>query len=177
MPAASGATLARLVSWSLRGPDAASRVLSVLISAEARTIITRNSRSELMKAGWRSIFAVTIAGLLLLISDVPSDAARRVARGSSYDGTCSVAIYTLLGDCGSLRAALRIIGGRVYSGDGSYQAYGAVGAGGAIRVTLIRGSQSASGSGRLSSNSGGGRWRTSGGECFGSWSAARQAAY
>ena len=112
MPAASGATLARLVSWSLRGPDAASRVLSVLISAEARTIITRNSRSELMKAGWRSIFAVTIAGLLLLISDVPSDAARRVARGSSYDGTWSVAIYTLRGDCGSLRAALRIIGQR-----------------------------------------------------------------
>jgi len=101
MPAASsGATLARLVSWSLRGPDAASRVLSVLISAEARTIITSNSRSELMKAGWRSIFAVTIAGLLLLISDVPSDAARRVARGSSYDGTWSVAIYTLRGDCG-----------------------------------------------------------------------------
>jgi hypothetical protein len=94
---------------------------------------------------------------------LPSDAGRRVARGSSYDGTWSVAIYTLRGDCGSLRAALRIIGGRVSSGDGSYQAYGAVGAGGAIRVTLIRGSQSASGSGRLSSNSGGGRWRTSGG--------------
>ena len=125
-----------------------------------------------MKTGWRSIFAVIIAGSLLLISGVPSDAARQVARGSSYDGTWSVAIYTLRGDCGSLRAALRIIGGRVSSGDGSYQAYGAVGAGGAIRVTLIRGSQSASGSGRLSSNSGGGRWRTSGGECFGSWSAA-----
>jgi hypothetical protein len=178
MPAASsGATLARLVSWSLRGPDAASRVLSVLISAEARTIITSNGRSELMKAGWRSIFAMTIAGLLLLISDVPSDAARRVARGSSYDGTWSVAIYTLRGDCGSLRAALRIIGGRVYSGDGSYQAYGAVGAGGAIRVTVISGGQAASGSGRLSSNSRAGRWRTARGECFGTWSATRSAAY
>jgi hypothetical protein len=43
-------------------------------------------------------------------------------QGSSYDGTWSVAIYTLRGDCGSLRAALRIAGGRVYSGDGSYQA-------------------------------------------------------
>jgi len=40
-----------------------------------------------MKTGWRSIFAVIIGGLLLLISDVPSDAARRIARGSSYDGT------------------------------------------------------------------------------------------
>jgi hypothetical protein len=50
-----------------------------------------------MKTGWRSIFAVIIAGSLLLISGVPSDAARRVARGSSYDGTWSVAIYTLRG--------------------------------------------------------------------------------
>ena len=130
-----------------------------------------------MKTGWRSIFAVIIGGLLLLISDVPSDAARRIARGSSYDGTWSVAIYTMRGDCGSLRAALRIIGGRVYSGDGSYQAYGAVGAGGAIRVTLVRGGRSASGSRRLSYSSGAGRWRTAGGECFGTWSASRYAAY
>ena len=50
-----------------------------------------------MKTGWRSIFAVIIAGLLLLISDLPSDAARRVVRGSSYEGTWSVAIYTLRG--------------------------------------------------------------------------------
>ena len=48
-------------------------------------------------------------------------AARRVARGSSYDGTWSVAVYTLRGDCGSIRAALRIVGGRVYSEDQSYQ--------------------------------------------------------
>src|SRR6185312_6567797 len=107
-----------------------------------------------MKIGWRSIFAATMVGFILVSSDAPSDAARRVAKGSSYDGTSSVAIYTLREDCGSPRAALRIIGGRVYSGDGSYQAYGAVGAGGAIRVTLVRGSQSASGSGRLSYSSG-----------------------
>jgi hypothetical protein len=130
-----------------------------------------------MKQRWRLIVAVTIAGLLLVICDVPSDAAHRVAKGSSYDGTWSVAIYTLRGDCGSLRAALRIVGGHIYSADGSYQAYGGVGAGGAIRVTLVRGSQSASGSGRLSYSSGTGRWRTSGGECFGTWSAARSAAY
>ena len=103
-----------------------------------------------MKNRWRAIFVVTIAGFLFIVTGAPLDAARRVAKGSSYDGTWSVAIYTLRGDCGSLRAALRIVGGRVYSGDGSYQAYGGVGAGGAIRVTLVRGSQSASGSGRLS---------------------------
>src|SRR4029077_7120276 len=137
----------------------------------------RKSRSESMKNRWRSIFAMIIGGLLLVITNVPSDAARRVARGSSYDGTWSVVIYTLRGDCGSIRAALRIIGGRVYSGDSSYQAYGAVGGGGAVRVTLLRGSQSAAGSGRLSNSSGSGRWRTSGGECFGTWSATRYAGY
>jgi hypothetical protein len=47
-----------------------------------------------MKIGWRLIFAVTIAGLLLAVTDVPSDAARRAGRGSSYDGTWSVAVYT-----------------------------------------------------------------------------------
>jgi hypothetical protein len=90
-----------------------------------------------MKNRWQAISVVTIAGLLFIVSDAPSDAARRVTKGSSYDGTWSVAIYTLRGDCGSLRAALRIVGGRVYSGDGSYQAYGSVGAGGAIRVTGV----------------------------------------
>src|ERR1700740_571776 len=63
-----------------------------------------------MKSQWRAIVVVTIAGLLSVITNAPSDAARRVAMGSSYDGTRSVAIYTLRGDCGSLRAALRIIG-------------------------------------------------------------------
>ena len=87
---------------------------------------------------WRRIFAMIIAGLLLVVTNVSSDAARRVARGSSYDGTWSVAVYTLRGDCGSIRAALRIVGGRVYSEDQSYQAYGAVGSGGAIHVTLVR---------------------------------------
>ena len=99
-----------------------------------------------MRAFSRLIFSVTIAALFIAIASSPSDAARRAQTGSSYDGTWSVVIYTLRGDCGSIRAALRIIGGRVYSGDSSYQAYGAVGGGGAVYVTLLRGSQSAAGS-------------------------------
>ena len=130
-----------------------------------------------MRAFSRLIFSVTIAALFIAIASSPSDAARRAQTRSSYDGTWSVVIYTLRGDCGSIRAALRIIGGRVYSGDSSYQAYGAVGGGGAVHVTLLRGSQSAAGSGRLSNSSGSGRWRTSGGECFGTWSASRYAGY
>ena len=130
-----------------------------------------------MKNLWRPVFAMTIVGLLLVITNAPSDAAQRAARRSAYDGEWSVAIYTLRGDCGAVRFALRIVGDLVYSVDQSYQASGAVRSGGAVWVTLIRGSQSAAGSGRLSRDSGVGRWRSLRGECSGTWSATRRAAY
>ena len=119
--------------------------------------------------------APTLAAVLLLAS-TPTNAARRIG-GSPYDGIWSVAIYTLRGDCGSVRVAARIVGGRVYSADQSYQANGAVGANGVIRVAVAGFGRSASGSGRLSHNSGAGRWGSSRGECSGSWSASRRAGY
>ena len=121
------------------------------------------------------LLAPTVAAALLL-AGTPTNAAHR-GGGSSYDGTWSVAIYTMRGDCGSVRVAARIVGGRVYSKDQSYQANGAVGANGVIRVSVASGRLSASGSGRLSPNSGAGSWRSSRGECSGSWSASRRAAY
>jgi hypothetical protein len=124
----------------------------------------------------RLFLAPTLAAVLLGFASAPSNAARRVG-GSAYDGTWSVAIYTLRGDCGSVRAAVRIIGGRVYSADQSYQAGGGVSATGAVRVSVAGFGRSASGSGRLSRNSGAGRWRSSRGECSGSWSASRRAGY
>ena len=113
---------------------------------------------------------------VLLLACTPTNAAHR-GGGSAYDGTWSVAIYTLRGDCGSVRVAARIAGGRVYSKDESYQANGAVGANGVIRVSVASGRLSASGSGRLSHNSGAGRWSSSTGECSGTWSASRRAGY
>jgi len=121
------------------------------------------------------LLAPTVAAALLL-AGTPTNAARRIS-GSPYDGTWSVAIYTLRGDCGSVRVAAQIVGGRVYSKDQSYQANGAVGANGVIRVSVASGRLSASGSGRLTNNSGAGRWSSSAGECSGSWSASRRAAY
>ena len=112
----------------------------------------------------------------LLLACTQTNAAHR-GGGSAYDGTWSVAIYTLRGDCGSVRVAARIVGGRVYSKDESYQANGAVGANGVIRVSVASGRLSASGSGRLTNNSGAGRWSSSTGECSGSWSASRRAGY
>ena len=121
------------------------------------------------------LFAPTLAAVLLLAC-TPTNAAHR-GGGSPYDGTWSVAIYTLRGDCGSVRVAARIVGGRVYSKDESYQANGAVGANGVIRVSVASGRLSASGSGRLLQNSGAGQWRSSRGECSGSWSASRRPGY
>jgi hypothetical protein len=121
------------------------------------------------------LLAPTVAAALLL-AGTPTNAAHR-GGGSAYDGTWSVAIYTLRGDCGSVRVAAQIVGGRVYSKDQSYQANGAVGANGVIRVSVASGRLSASGSGRLSPNSGAGSWRSSRGECAGSWSASRRAGY
>jgi transposase len=73
--------------------------------------------------------------------------------------------------------AMEATGVRVYSVDQSYQAYGAISSRGAVRVTVVRGNQSASGSGRLSHTSGAGRWRSFRGECSGTWSATRHPAY
>jgi hypothetical protein len=121
------------------------------------------------------LLAPTLATVLLLAC-TPTNAARRVG-ASPYDGTWSVAIYTLRGDCGSVRVAVRIIGGRVYSQDQSYQASGGVGANGVARVGVAAFGRSAAGSGRLSRNFGAGRWRSSRGECSGTWSASRRAGY
>jgi hypothetical protein len=118
------------------------------------------------------LLAPTLAAAVLL-----PDECRASDRRVSYDGTWSVAIYTLRGDCGSVRVALQIIGGRVYSQDQSYQASGGVGANGVVRVGVAGFGRSASGSGRLSRNSGAGRWRSSRGECSGTWSASRRAGY
>jgi hypothetical protein len=113
---------------------------------------------------------------VLLLACTPTNAAHR-GGGSAYDGTWSVAIYTQRGNCSSVRVATRIVGGRVYSEDQNYQSSGAVGANGVIRVTVASAGRSASGSGRLSNNSGAGRWSSSTGECSGTWSASRRAGY
>ena len=124
----------------------------------------------------RRFLVPTLAILVLGFACPPTNAARQVG-GSPYDGTWSVAIYTQRGDCGSVRVAVRIVGGRVYSADQSYQSNGAVGDNGVIRVNVASGGLSASGSGRLTHNSGAGRWRSSRGECSGTWLAVRREGY
>jgi hypothetical protein len=128
-----------------------------------------------MKNIFRSILLAVATALLLASAGVSSGATAQVARPSAFDGNWSVVIYTMRGDCTqSVRAALRIAGGRVYALDQSFQAYGAVGPSGAIRVTVAAGNQSANGTGRLSQTTGRGLWRTATGECSGQWAAERR---
>ena len=100
-----------------------------------------------MKNLSRPLLGLTLAAVLLLVC-TPTNAARRIG-GSPYDGTWSVAIYTLLGECSSIRVAARIVGSRVYSEDQSYQASGVVSANGAVRVIVTGAGRSASGWGRF----------------------------
>ena len=121
----------------------------------------------------RPIFAVAFAALLVAGSSVPSDA----VAGGAYDGNWSVVINTLRGDCDrSLRYSVRIIDSHVMAGEQSYQAAGRVSPDGEIRVVVAEGGRSASGIGRLAGNNGRGEWRTSTGQCAGSWTAVRRPA-
>ena len=122
----------------------------------------RKERGELMKSPWCSIFAVILAGLLLVTANAPSDTARRSARRWNLERGYLHPAWGLrfcprrLTDRRRSRAFRRL----------RLSSLRCCWSWGAIRVTLIRGSQSASGSGRLSYSSGAGRRRTSGGRVF-----------
>jgi hypothetical protein len=123
----------------------------------------------------RPIFATAFVALLAAGGSVSTEAFAAAPRGyGNFDGAWSVVINTARGNCGSgLRYGVRIVGGRVVGANGGYSVGGAVAPNGAIRVMVAEGGHSASGTGRLHGNSGGGVWRTAGGECSGSWAAAR----
>jgi hypothetical protein len=93
----------------------------------------------------------------------------------AYDGLWSVSIVTEKGDCDrGYRYPIRIQNGSLANA-GSVTAItinGKVQPTGAITVIVSSGSKSATGSGRLSGDIGGGHW--SGGECSGSWTAERR---
>ena len=134
-----------------------------------------------MKPLSRALLAAATALLLATALSSPSDSAPRYrheysrSRVSIFDGDWSVVIYSAYGNCSSYRAALRIVGGRVEGGGGGdYSVNGRVTPSGVVSVTVSSGAGSAVGYGRLSRYSGGGRWRTTTGECGGSWTAQRR---
>ena len=124
----------------------------------------------------RTTASALTALIILAASAVPAAPAPIAAGKTNFDGAWSVLIVTEKGTCDrAYRYPVRIANGSVgYAGEASFNVSGRVGANGAVTVTVSRGSQSATGTGRMSSSDGTGRWATSGGECSGSWSAERR---
>jgi hypothetical protein len=116
-------------------------------------------------------FSIAAAALSCIV------ATPAVAR-SAYDGTWSVVIITDRGECDrAYRYSVNVRNGFVtYGGDLSVNLSGRVANNGRVNVRVSSGNQYASGSGRLSSNYGGGTWRGQGslGVCAGRWTAERR---
>src|SRR3954447_20879326 len=115
--------------------------------------------------------APALAALGILAATVPASAP--ASARSNYDGKWSVLIVTQKGTCDrAYRYPVKIDNGAVgYAGDSSFTVSGKVGANGAVTVMVARGSQSAKGTGRLSSNDGSGMWTAGSGDCSGTWTA------
>ncbi len=99
-----------------------------------------------------------------------------IASARSFDGGWSVLIVTEKGTCDrAYRYPIKIQNGTVdYAGSASFAVSGKVGDNGAVTVTVARGSQSATGTGRMSTNDGAGTWTAASGECSGTWTAERR---
>jgi len=123
-----------------------------------------------------NIRTAAFSALALLAFSAQASSAPISAGKGNFDGNWSVLIVTEKGTCDrAYRYPVRISNGRVgYAGEASFNVSGQVGGGGAVTVTVSRGNQSATGSGRMSSTDGSGRWATAGGECSGSWTAERR---
>ncbi len=118
----------------------------------------------------RTLRRIFVAALLATAA-VP--AAARAAGG--YDGIWTVLIITQAGNCDPAYSyPFRVSGGRI-STAGAAEVSGSVGRGGSVMVRILAGGSVATGSGRLGSSTGAGRWsaRLSGGNCSGRWQATR----
>jgi hypothetical protein len=94
----------------------------------------------------------------------------------SFDGAWSVLIVTEKGTCDrAYRYPVKIENGAVgYAGSASFTVSGKVDGKGAVTVTVARGSQSATGTGRMSDADGTGTWTAASGDCSGTWTAERR---
>jgi hypothetical protein len=94
----------------------------------------------------------------------------------NFDGLWSVVIVTEQGTCDrAYRYPIRISRGTLLNeGSSPVTINGRVAGTGTVRVTVSRGSQSATGSGRLNGSTGAGTWRAA--ECSGTWQAERRGA-
>src|SRR6478609_3882446 len=96
--------------------------------------------------------ATALAALAILASTVIPAGSAPIASPKSFDGGWSVLIVTEKGTCDrAYRYPIKIENGAVgYAGSASFTVSGKVDPKGAVIVTVARGSQSATGTGRMS---------------------------
>jgi hypothetical protein len=128
------------------------------------------SRNKLI---WQGL----IAGAVMLATTL-SAGARTPSGQRSFDGSWSVLIVTDYGSCErAYRYGLQISNGRVfYQGGSGVDISGRVSPRGQVSVQVRQGDQQATGTGRLSETSGGGRWSgaSPNQQCGGHWEAERR---
>ena len=120
--------------------------------------------------------ATALAALAILASTVIPAGSAPIASPKSFDGGWSVLIVTEKGTCDrAYRYPVKIQNGAVgYAGSASFTVSGKVDPKGAVTVTVARGSQSATGTGRMSDTDAIGTWTAASGECSGTWTAERR---
>ena len=120
--------------------------------------------------------ATALAALAMLASTVIPAGSAPIASPKGFDGGWSVLIVTEKGTCDrAYRYPIKIENGAVgYAGSASFNVTGKVGQNGAVTVTVSRGSNSATGTGRMSGADGSGTWTAASGECSGTWTAERR---
>ena len=120
-------------------------------------------------------FAPALAAATILAATAIPASAAAVAK-SNFDGQWSVLIVTQKGTCDrAYRYPVKIQNGAVgYAGSASFTVSGKVDPKGAVIVTVARGSQSATGTGRMSGADGSGTWTAGSGDCSGTWTAERR---
>jgi hypothetical protein len=138
------------------------------------TIFTCGVRVALFSTIATSLAAPVPAHAQPALTHVQAAQAQAVA---AFNGLWSVLIITNRGPCDrAYRYPVRISNGHVtYAGQADFRAGGRVAPNGAVSVSVSRGSQSASGSGRLVAGSGSGTWSGFGeSSCSGTWTAEKR---
>lgn len=125
----------------------------------------------------RLIWRGTLTGAAVLATILSVDRPALSAR-MNFDGPWSVVIITDSGSCDrAYRYGVQISNGRVvYDGASGVDIFGRVSPRGEVRVQVRQGDQQATGTGRLSQDSGEGRWSGSSPnqQCAGHWIAERR---
>jgi len=117
-------------------------------------------------------FLAAMAGAPVTADAAPT---ARMARPGAYDGVWNVLFATQAGNCSSTNSVPFTVTGRRVSSAGGGKVTGGISPAGVVSVRISVGASVATGSGRLSGNSGAGRWSgiITGDKCSGVWQASR----